>query len=103
MQQIRAELTKYDMADIWNAGRMQPDRGLTTARLLLLSYFIWRVRPCGYDAFIYRLRTPGPVSLLRLFFPSAYKVVRSSSFVSWLSAFLAQMPLPDPSIVEKQR
>ena len=39
MKQIRAELTKYDIADSWNANemaycwRMQPDRGLTTCRV----------------------------------------------------------------------
>ena len=55
--------------------------------LLLLLYIIWRVQPCGYDAFIYRLRTPGPISLLRFFFSSAYNVVRSSSFVSGFVRF----------------
>ena len=31
-----------------------------------LLCIIWRVQPCGYDALIYRLRTPDPVSSLRL-------------------------------------
>ena len=39
MQQIRAGLTKYDIADIWNADetvyywRVQPDRGLTICQM----------------------------------------------------------------------
>ena len=39
MQQIRAELTKYDIAGIWDAGetayywRMQQDRGLATCQM----------------------------------------------------------------------
>ena len=36
--------------------------------LLLLLCIIWRVQPCGYDALVYRLRTPSPVSFLRPFF-----------------------------------
>ena len=40
MQKIRAELTKYDIVDIWNADetvyywRMQPNRGLQHARCM---------------------------------------------------------------------
>ena len=40
--------------------------GQLSPLLLLLLYIIWRVQSCGYGAFTYRLRTLGPVSLLRL-------------------------------------
>ena len=48
---------------------------------LLFLCIVWRVRPCGCDALVYRLGAPGPVPFLRLFFFLAYIVV-GSSFVS---------------------
>ena len=52
---------------------------------------------------MYRLETAGPILLFRLFFFSAYSVVRSSSFVCGFVGFPVQILLPGYSTVWKQR
>ena len=70
--------------------------------LLLLSYLIRRVQPCGYDALIYMLRTLGPVSFLHLSVFSTCILVRSSSFISGFVRSPIRVLLPDLS-AEKKR